>query len=338
MPTIPALRTTEIAHPTYELATTRTLPWAPWTLRRSVTTARSAVRSAHLDFDVQLLPAGFHWTNLDSPHTIGWRPVERRRAVVRTDTLECLGFVADDYQLNRYTDAFRWIDDHASEYVAAGPIGNARQAFVVAKLYDAEYLNVGDVLRPSRASEAERANQLLDIFVVVRCSYDRTKTMEVNVVPVRRHGLTALPVSLDLGNGAPSHWSLRYNNAQRDQLTNQTRAYLNELGGTLRRLFNVPLSGLSGVDDARNLLAEALPAQPRLSRVIEAVIAAWQASPTNANRSNGYGLVTALAEYLQFGRSDGLRTNESRFTNVLHGGSTHKRVTALAKCTLNRWY
>lgn len=334
-------QTAQVAPPTrpYQLTsfTTRDVPWAKLgaTLDGGAVTALEAAQRGGLDFQVDLLTAGFrtasHELGETSWYTVPqWNTVPHRRAVVRRDNQHFMSFASDDYVAVQYSEAFAFMDELNPRYVAAGTLGGGRQAFMVVELSGRDQLN----LRLQRAQEV-----VIDphrLYVVLRSSHDMTRAIEVCVLLLRGRCMNALTLS-SFSRSAQQRWSVRHIgnplnklDAARQILT-RTDAYVSELSTLATRLAATYLE----LAEATQLLQTVLPDLPRRPRVIDAIVRAWQDPVTNGFSSNGWGLTNAVSEYFEWGRNEGLRTAESRFTGGLNG-QTHRYVNRTAQLLLRR--
>jgi hypothetical protein len=71
-----------------------------------------------------------------------------------------------------------------------------------------------------------------------------------------------------------------------------------------------------------------LPEKTRRGRQVAGIINLWDVK-------TGFGLVHATAEFMMWNRADGLRTDRSRFTDVLTG-TTHTTINKVASAVLLR--
>lgn len=303
--------------------TTRDVPWGQLgaVLDGGAVDANEAAERGGLNFDVELIPAGFQMPSGR------WRSVPRQRAVIRKDNDAFMSFVSDTYRPVQYAEAFEFMDTISPEYVAAGTLGGGRQAFMVVQLPDLNALNF-------------RIEGKLDqhqLYVVLRTSHDRTKALEVSVMSLRGKCMNALTLS-SFTRGAAQRWSVKHiGNDPAAKLRAggvtlaNTQAYADEFKRQARLLAEVKID----IEDARELLTVLLPNRPRRDDTVNAIVSAWHDSPTNGFAGNGWGLTNAVNEYFEWGRSDGLRTAQSRFTGGLNG-PTHRYTNRAAQLILRR--
>lgn len=307
----------------------RDLPWGRLgaTLPTGVTSAAEAARLGGLDFEVTLRPSGFR---SQSNHGT-WKRVAPRFACVRADDETFFDFVSHDYTPIQYAEAFAFLDSLADEgltYVAAGtPDGHGKQAFIVVQLPEAQTIELATAQGTDRS----------DLYVVVRASHNRTHGLELALMGLRGRCMNALALQ-SFTRGAVQKWSIRHVGKEpmsrlreaRLVLT-RTRAYAEEFERIAQQLLETDLL----VEDAQRVLAHVLPSKPRTPDTINKIVAAWQESPTNGFRDNGWGLLNAVSEFYEWGRPEGLRTPASRFTSGLTG-PTQRYVNRTAQLLLAR--
>lgn len=304
--------------------TTRDVPWAKLgaVLDGGAVSAEEAAHRGGLDFAVDLLPAGFM---LESNGRRSWKTVPRQRSVVRRDTNDFFSFVSDTYRPVQYAEAFEFMDAINPNYVAAGTLGGGRQAFMVVELPQLGSMNfkVGGKLDPHQ------------LYVVLRTSHDRSKALECSVMTLRDKCMNALTLQ-SFSRDAQQRWSVRHVGTDplaklraATETVQSAQAYADEFKREARLLAEVEIE----LSEARELLHRLLPDRPRRGEQVNAIVSAWQDSPTNGFSANGWGLVNAVSEYFEWGRSDGLRTPASRFTSGL-SGATHRYTNRTAQVLL----
>jgi phage/plasmid-like protein (TIGR03299 family) len=322
----------EVAEPVhaYQLEgfTHRSVPWGKLgaTIDGGAFTAAEAAVAGKLDFDVELLQAGFRVDGSDVA-TEQWRTVTHRRAVVRQDTKKFMSFVSDDYVPVQYREAFTFMDEINPNYVAAGTLGEGRQAFMVVELPDRAEL---DLVMPDGRHDPHRQ------YVVLRTSHDMTRAIEVCVLMLRDKCMNALTLS-SFSRGAKQRWSVRHVGdpiaklaVARETLA-RTDAYTQEFVEFARSLAAID----ADIEQAREVLDRVLPNLPRRPQQINSIVHAWNDPNTNGFAGTGWGLTNAVSDYFEHGRSNGLRTNESFFTSGLNG-QTHRYVNRTAQLLLRR--
>jgi phage/plasmid-like protein (TIGR03299 family) len=323
---------TDVAPPsssgTLKSFTTRELPWMKiGAIEDGAQSAKEAAKKGGLDFDVELVEAGYKWKVNPGSHTSPWRTVDIRKAVVRADTGQFISFVSSKiYKPVQYSDVFAFLDEINPSYEAAGTLGNGRQGFMVVKL-------------PKRAKldldlDGKDAH---DVYVVVRTSHDLTRAIEVAVLMMRGKCMNALTLS-SFTRDAPQRWSVKHIGQDpmaklleaKRTLTNTDR-YMDAFTSVAQRLNEVHVDA----DEARRLLVRILPDRPHRDNQVESIVAAWKTSDTNQFPDTGWGLVNGVSEYFEWGRDARTRTAQSQFMGGLQG-STHKYVNRTAQLLLRR--
>lgn len=282
----------------------RYLPWSRTGVELTgVTDSATAVRLGGLDFDVGLRPAGF----IDDGT---WHRVPTRHAVVREDTGEFFDVVSTDYRLVQYRDAFAFMDAVDARYVAAGTLSGGRQGFIVIEL-DAD-----GALDPAPNGESDPH----DVYVIIRTSHDRSKAIEIAVMPLRGRCLNQLPLP-SFTRDAPQRWSVRHVGDAEARLAearltlDRSLRYARVFHDTVRQLASVRVTA----EDLRHIVRRVLPDRPRRDEQVHAIERLFRESPTVGFPETGWGLVNALGEHLEWGRHEGTRTAQSRFTAALQG-------------------
>lgn len=330
MPTIAA-----VAAPTraYELTsfTTRDVPWGKLgaTLEGGAVTALEAATRGGLDFQVDLYPSGFKVRN-ENGRTV-WHTVPNRHAVARRDTQQFMSYVSDDYVPVQFSEAFAFMDNINPRYVAAGTMGDGRQAFMVVKLPHRD--GALDLLaRPDHDNDLEP--DLHQLYVVLRSSHDLTRAIEVSVMLLRDACMNALTLKT-FTRGAKQRWSVKHVGdplaklqAAR-QVLSRTDAYLEEASTFARRLASTDLD----LAEATRVLKLVLPDLPRRQRAIDTIFEGWDNAATNGYAGTGWGLTNAVSEYFEHGRVN--RTDESYLTSSLNGQS-HRYTNRTAQLLLRR--
>jgi hypothetical protein len=227
----------------------------------------------------------------------------------------------------QYGEAFSFMDGVSPNYVAAGTLGGGRQGFMVVKLPELEKLElqIGKKIDP------------FDMFVVFRTSHDLTRAIEVSVLTLRGICMNALTLS-SFTQGAVQRWSVKH--VGRDPVAklaaatntlHRSQAYMKSFIDTAKVLGDIKLT----MEDAEGVLRRVLPDKPKRDEQVAAIIHAWREAPTGGFPDNGWGLVNGVSEYFEWGRNEGTRTDQSRFTGALTG-STHRYSNRTAQLLLQR--
>lgn len=322
---------TEVKEP-YALKafTTRDVPWGQLGAILPNGGAVSAAKAAELgglNFEVELLEAGFKSSVKPSGHSSPWKITGSRRAVVRKDTQAFFAYVSNDYAPIQFAEAFAFMDEIKPLYVAAGTTGGGKQAFMVVELPGATKVNL----------EIAGHEDPHKMYAILRTSHDLTRALEVSVMMLRDKCMNALTLS-SFTNGAAQRWSVRHigkDPMAKLQAARTTLARSKEYATTFEQVA-LDLSEIKlEIEGAKDLLKKILPDRPKREEQVNSIIHAWQESPTNGFRDNGWGLTNAVGEYFQWGRNEGTRTAQSRFTDGING-ATHKYVNRTAQLLRRR--
>jgi phage/plasmid-like protein (TIGR03299 family) len=304
---------------------TREVPWMKiGAIAETAHTAADAAEAGGLNFEVELLDAGFRSSVKPKVGTSPWKTIPARRACVRVDTQQFFSFVSSTYAPVQYGDAFAFMDEISPEYVAAGTLGGGRQGFMVVKLADQKPIELG-------------IGKQVDTFDQLRTSHDLTRAIEVSVMMLRDKCMNALTLS-SFTQGAQQRWSVKH--VGKDPMKKlaaatttlaRSNAYAESFIKTAQELAAIKLE----MEDATAMLKRILPDRPKRDEQVNAIVHAWRQSPTNGFPDNGWGLVNAVSEYFEWGRNEGTRTDQSRFTGGLTG-STHRFTNRTAQLLLQR--
>ncbi|OFW55834.1 MAG: hypothetical protein A2Y75_05315 [Candidatus Solincola sediminis] len=282
-------------------------------------TLDEAIHAAGLDFTV-------------SPQPVMFRRGEElltydgRFVITRDDTGAPLGVVSDEYTPVQYSDAFRFMETINARFVAAGALNGARQGFVVVKL-EGTKLDVFDGQDPH------------DLFAVLRTSHDRTRGIEVCVMPLRYRCMNQLTMP-SFGSDATLRWSIRHTKSVHDRLAEaeatiaNVKKYAIVYADTAQRLASITLSTASATEI---LTKYVLPnyAKKR-DDVAQRIIEMWRTDDRigAAYSHNGWGLVQAVSTYYDHDRTGG--SPQSRFLAAIEG-QTQKAIAKTAGVVLSRY-
>lgn len=298
--------------------TTSSVPWTKLGhIVSSPKTAEEAIEASGLNFDVQLLP--MEYTRPDGTRCI----YSNRFVVEREDTGVPLGTVSGRYTPVQYRDAFSFMNTIHPEFVAAGPLNGGKQGFMVVKVPDIQ-LKVLD------------GEDTHDLFTVLRTSHDRSRAIEVYVMPLRYICMNQLTLR-SFGTNAPHRWSI----------THTTNAFtrLSEANDTIRNLnsyarqYEENASRLALVKladtQARTILQSILPDYTKKrNEFSDRIISMWHSDERVGYSGTGWGLVQAVSTYYDHERSGG--SPQSRFLGALQG-QTHQAINKTAAQILTRY-
>ncbi len=290
--------------------------------------AAEAAKLGGLDFEVELRPAVRPKRIVTKAGKNDWSYVQvpSRRTLVRTDTDEFIDYVSADYKMLQYGDAFDFMDDINPRYVSAGSMSHGKQGFIVAQLPDVSAINV----------EINGEVDPHDFFVIIRTSHDRSKAIEISLMPLRGRCMNQLALQ-SMSAGAPQRWSIKHIGDVKSKMVEAQKVltvapkYAEIFANKARQLGSVTVTD----DDARSILKRVLPARVKRDEQIESIMSGLHNSPAVGFVGTGWGLANAVSEYYDWGRNAGTRTAQSQFTSGLTG-DTAKYFNRTAQLLLNR--
>lgn len=288
--------------------------------------AATAAKLGGLDFEVELRPAVRPKRKSDNS---GWTYVQvpSRRTLVRTDSDEFIDYVSADYRMLQYGEAFAFMDEINPRYVSAGSLSHGKQGFIVAQLPDIAALNI----------EVNGEVDPHELFVIIRTSHDRSKAVEISLMPLRGRCMNQLALN-SFSQGAPQRWSIKHIGDVKAKMEAAQKVltvapkYAEIYANKVRQLGSVTISS---DDDARGVLKRVLPDKPKRDEQVDAIMAAFHTNPAVGFTGTGWGLANAVSEYFDWGRNAGTRTAQSQFTSGLTG-DTSKYFNRTAQVLLNR--
>jgi phage/plasmid-like protein (TIGR03299 family) len=308
-------------HPAGVVFSTRAVPWAKQgTVINKPVTAEEAINMAGLNFEVHKEEVASR-SSADAP----WRVIPNRVAVTRSDTGVRLVVASTDYELVQYGEVFAFMDKVAPNIVAAGPLYDGRQAFIVAQRPDLTYVDPD-------LGEADPHQP----YVVLRTSHDLSRAVEAGILLLRGRCMNQLTLRGFL-NGAQQRWSIRHTRKAKEHLAQaadvyaRLGTYTDEFTRIARRLAAVEVD----LKDAQEVLEGVLPDRPRRQQAIDTILGIWQTADTVGFRDNGWGLTNAVGDYLEHGRTSANTTPQSRFLGALQG-TQHRTVNRVAALLLTR--
>lgn len=298
--------------------TTREAPWMQLgTVIEGDVTAAEAAKLANMDFTVSLQPAGHKKPGTRKPGESAWQETPNRRAVVADDTGEVFDFVSRDYTLVQYADAFGFMDTVNPRYIAAGTMRGRKQGFMVVQRPDLAELDL----------RLDGEHDTHGLYVVLRTSHDRSRGIEVAIMPLRGKCMNQLALQ-SFTSGIKQRWAVRHTGndpmtklteAQRvfTQLENYAEAYEHQA----KTMYQVELT----TESAERIINYVLPRRPKRDEQRLAILDVWQHSDRVGFAGTGWGLLNAVSEYMEWGRQSTLRTPQSRFLGGLDG-ATHRAL------------
>lgn len=281
--------------------TTREVPWMKLgkIIDAEPKTATEAAELGGLNFTVSKRTAGWQddageWHKSSLP----------RAAVVRDDTGEVFEYVSDDYRLLQYGEAFDFMDTISPRYVAAGALRGGRQGFVVVKP-EIEIAPGGDKH---------------EIFAVLRTSHDRSRAVEVMVMPLRDKCMNQLTLR-SFAHGVKHRWSIPHTSTMEAKLklAHESMAQLDEYSAAFTRLAERLMACRPEEATARQVLDKFIKngGQNR-DQVIDTIVSLWHSDEERVGYNDtAWGLVNATSEYFEWQKTRG--TPESRFLQAIQG-------------------
>lgn len=296
----------------------RDVPWikAGVNVIDQAVTAEEAAELGGLNFDVELWELTAHKPSElaipDGPSVA----VNNRFAVVRTDTNYAIAVVGSHYEPYPFHEAFNFMDQVSPRYVAAGVRRGGREGYMV--------VQAPDHLKEDLV-EGEDPH---DLYVVLRTSHDASKQNEVAVVMLRGK-CTNMITLRGFSHGAKHKWGFRHTKNIREKMADARESlanidlYVKDLRETSAVLANIDIT----IEDVKTLLEWALPDKPKRSDNVQSILRMYEDSETNGYAGTGWGVVNALTEWMDWGRSS--KTADAKFINGLSGYS-HKTVNRVA--------
>lgn len=279
---------------------TREVPWMKLgKLVDEPMKASEAAEAGGLNFNVTPYPAAFLGPE---GHVVR---IANRVVMVRDDTGVPLSIMSNGYQILQYGDAFDFMDGVSPTYVAAGTLHGGKQGFMV-------------VRAPEHTLNVLGGDDPHDLFIVLRTSHDGTRAVEASIMPLRTRCMNQLTLK-SFSSGVKHRWSVKHTTNMQAKLK-EAEAALTKLGAygaayerLAQRLAAITLTEGQGV----SVLMDVLPNKPRRPEQIEKIITSAYQSPTVGYVGTGWGLLQAVSEYYDWGRSGG--NPESRFLGALQG-------------------
>lgn len=298
------------------MVSTRIAPWMKLgtQLEQDVMTSEEAVKLGGMDFTVSMQPC------IQRLASGEYKEMENRKIVVRDDTEEAFDVVSGDYNILQFSEAFDFLDEINPRFVAAGTLKGGKQGFVVVQAPETQSISLLGGDDPH------------DLFVVVRTSHDRSRAVEAMVMPLRGRCMNQLGLQ-SFTAGVDNRWAIPHTSTMKDKLVVAQQSiikldlYVDALKDTAERLADISLS----LETGERLLRRVLPDRPKTDEVVTRIIDLWQTADTVGYAGNGWGLVNAVSDYFDHGRTGG--TQESRFVGALQG-VTYQMINKTAALAL----
>lgn len=305
---------------------TREVPWMKLgKLADNPLTAKKAAKLGGIDFTVSAKSLAFcRQDGVKDGTDLSW--IDDRVAIVRDDTGQPLSIVSAGYPILQYGEAFDFMDEAVNgsdtRYVAAGALRGGRQGFMVVRAPDEFQKNILNGDDPH------------EFFVVLRTSHDRTRGCEVLVMPLRGRCMNQLTLQ-SFSKTAQNRWSVRHTSTMAEKLA-EVKTSLSQLGQYTQRYAEV-VERLSTIKltetQAREVLLKVETQRAKTEDKIDSILHLWNEGETVGYDGTGWGLVNAVSDYYDWGRSGG--SPESRFLAALEG-QTYKAVNRTAGLVLSR--
>lgn len=289
---------------------TREVPWMILgKLEERPQDMEEAIQLGGMNFDVLKQPAGYR-----NEHGV-WEDAPNRWAVVHGKTGEVFDYVSADYEVLQFRDAFNFMDAVNPRYVAAGSLRGGRQGFIV--------VENDRILRP--------AGDEHKLYTILRTSHDRSRAVEVSVMPLRGMCMNQLTLA-GFARGAQQRWSIPHTRSMHDKMhqAQLTLTKVDEYADQFERIVERLTVTTPSEDQARKLLESAIKTGGKgRDEVLDAILHNWHENQETVGfNDTAWGLVNATSEYLDWQKPKG--TAQSRFLNALQG-STRQTLSVLTQ-------
>jgi phage/plasmid-like protein (TIGR03299 family) len=300
--------------------TVRNVPWMHWytDVVETPMTSAEALKAGGLDFTVSMRNIQFAVPIADE---MFWSNAPSRKAVVRDDTDDLFEVVSSTYAPLQYADAFSFLDGINPEFVAAGSLKDGRQGFMVIQLPEQHGIQMG-------------LDDPHELYVIIRTSHDRSRGIEVSVMPLRDKCMNSLGISSFAAN-APQRWSITHTGDVMGKMHNAekvilgAKAYATEFAQMVDRLQAIKLD----TDTATKILRRVIRKSPKQEDAVQQVLGIWNTAETVALGNTGWGLTNAVSDYFEWNRKGG--SDRSQILGVLEGVTT-KAISGTAALVLSR--
>lgn len=303
-------------------ALSRPVPWlgAGTDVSGALTVEEAAERSG-LNFDVELRRTAYEDEHGE------WKINPERRHIYRvgmTGPKGIIGISSRDYEPVQYGEAFAFMNAVSPHFVAAGPLRDGKQGFIVVQAAD-------DALRHLDL-ELRGEGDKLGAFVALRTSHDLSRGIEISALMLRFTCINQI-TGPALARGAQWRWSIRHVRGAKEQLHQAQRVFTNlnvfrdHFANTAEILARIELT----IEEAREVVTQAYSqprARPKTPETVERILGAWQSSDTVGFFPSGWGLLNAVGEDVDWirhrtkagGERKGDR-HEARFLGALQGSN-----------------
>jgi phage/plasmid-like protein (TIGR03299 family) len=286
--------------------------------------------------------SGLDWTvDCEPIQTAAGEPIDFKRAVVRQSDRKVLGVVGTNYQPVQNADAFDFADgivaDTGSHFETAGALDGGRTVFLSMELNGVEPIKV-------------HGDSPVDTFLVLSNTHDGTKAVRATVTPVRVVCKNTLNFAFA---GSKGIFNVRHSGDVKSKM-NAARDALGITVDYMRRFENVAaaLQDLTVNEDrAEAVIRDVFAMSEDLEGATDSkrfanhpatrTMEIYGSAPDlKAFYGTGWGVVNAVAEYVDHDRSYGRATDREaldvKATQVLWGSSqdTLNRTVALLDPTI----
>src|SRR5512143_2018859 len=262
----------------------RDLPWLKYgTLLDHPATSAEAVELSGLNFDVATKPAGYQ--NADGT----WTPVPSRKTVIREDNGKFFSFVGKGYRPFQFSEAFDFMDKIEPNYVAGGLLRDGRQGFLV--------------IQPN--VQIAPAGDQIDLYIVLRTSHDRSRGIEVAIMPLRGMCMNQLTLR-GFTKAAKQRWSISHtaNLDKKLHQAHQTMAQLDDYTDWFDQLARKLMLQRPPENAARFALKRVIKhGGTRQEEEIEKILDLWRNDTEHVGYNDtAWGLVNAVSERVEWER------------------------------------
>lgn len=290
----------------------REVPWHQiGTVTDDVLTAAEAIEAAGLDWEVDLRPMYVLSSQGDKVR------VPDKFGVVRDADESVLGVVGKNYVPFQNREAFQFfdnlVDSGEAMYETAGSLKHGRWVWLTAKLPN--HIQIGGI-------------DEVEVYLLLHTSHDGTKSIQVDVTPVR----VVCANTLNLATRASKRkWSVRHlaTAGHRLQEARNTLGMTFKYIDTFTAEAELLLSQSFTDRQMKNLLDTILPDLPRKESTKELILDNFVEGKTLDNiRGTKWGALNAIGEYYDWLRDP--RTPQSQVLGSWQGVGVTQRNKALA--------
>jgi phage/plasmid-like protein (TIGR03299 family) len=241
--------------------------------------------------------------------------VKNRRAIVRDDTDAPFEFVGAGYRPFQFSEAFDFMDSIHPNYVAGGALRGGRQGFLV--------------VQPDRVIAP--MGDKLDLYVVLRTSHDRSRGIEIAIMPLRGKCMNQLTLK-SFAQNVKQRWSISHTANLHEKLhqAQHAMAQLDEYSTMFNGLAERLMLQSPTEAQARAILQKVVKhGGKKKDEEIEQILHLWHEDTEHVGYNDtGWGLLNAVSEQLEWKRPR--QHGGDRFLSGLQG-YVHQSVTNTAQ-------